>query len=530
MSTESKTAALALLPELATRPLPARKSRHRVVQSVLAMVATVVLLSTLAVPLALARDTGISEQVETPVTVLDVGDRSAYEALAAGTAQDSPAAPVVLSYHDIAPETGDGEYVVTPTDFESHLQMLDLAGYRSLTLQEFLAYREGTFTPPARSFLLTFDDGTAGLWRYADPILERYDMSAVSFLITGSVGTHQPYYLTWPEIQEMAGSGRWEFGSHTDGLHYRTAIDADGTLGGALTHRLDQESEQAYAERVTDDLDRSIDAQTEHGLPAPTVFAYPFSELNDDAVDHDDQAVATTLIAERFEVAFVNAARQPVPLSRRAAAARTVERLEVFTGDSDRDLFTEVTAMTTLPVTPLSLDSAASTDASLLDAGEWSTPARTEAPVRATSTGIAPASGATGFVVAEWAPARTADWTGYTVVARAAGLRGEGRTVGLSVRVGSTQALRVRVSDRQAQVLDSTGDVLSVKDLDHAGEHNLRVRVASASTTVMVDGHTVAQIRVEEGSIPSGGIALDWGTASPSEGYAVVSSLSVAPS
>ena len=557
MSTDPKAAALALLPELTSRPIPPRLRRHRLVQQALALVATVVLLSTLAIPLALARDSGISEQVTTPVTALETADRSAYETYAAAADQDVPTAPVVLSYHDIGPETGDGDYVVTPTDFESQMQMLDLAGYQSLTLEEFLAYRDGTFTPPARSFLLTFDDGTSGLWRYADPILERYDMSAVSFLITGSVGTHQPYYLTWPEVEEMARSGRWQFGSHTDALHYRTPVDADGTPGGALTHRLwdaddetgphasPRETEQAFAERVASDLDRSIVAMTEHGLPAPTVFAYPFSELNDRATDREDQQVATSLIGERFEVAFVNAARQPAPVSRRAAAARTVERLEVFTGDTDRTLFDEVAAMTTLPVTALSLDSGSEdagthgsnthgsgtrATASLVDRREWSTPARDEAPVRATSQGITPAPGTVGYVAAEWAPARTADWTEYTIAARATSLRGDGRTVGLSVRVGSAQPVRVRVSDHQAQVLDGTGDVLSVADLDPGDQHDIRVRVSGTTTTVEVDGATLAEVPVQRGSIATGGFALDWGAASSSAGHAVVTSLSVTPS
>ena len=52
--------------------------------------------------------------------------------------------------------------------------------------------------------MITFDDGTHGLWTHADKILERHGMHGVSFLITGNVGAKRPYYLSWQEIDRMA--------------------------------------------------------------------------------------------------------------------------------------------------------------------------------------------------------------------------------------------------------------------------------------------------------------------------------------
>ena len=68
---------------------------------------------------------------------------------------------------------------------------------------------------PPHSVMITFDDGAKGVWQYADPVLARYDLHATAFIITGFVGTHAPYYMTWDEIAELHDSGRWDIEAHT---------------------------------------------------------------------------------------------------------------------------------------------------------------------------------------------------------------------------------------------------------------------------------------------------------------------------
>ena len=59
-------------------------------------------------------------------------------------------------------------------------------------------------TLPPKPVLITFDDGPKTAWIYADPILaSATGFDAVMFTITGRVGQHQPYYLTWDEIERM---------------------------------------------------------------------------------------------------------------------------------------------------------------------------------------------------------------------------------------------------------------------------------------------------------------------------------------
>ncbi len=282
-----------LLPEWNERPAPRRRARHRFV----------ILLSTL---LSVALVAGIfaasfvynwwvdnhTPQVTTPAGTIAPKDLAVYRAFAAD-APATPPAPVVLTYHDLSPGPDDGRYTVTPDRFEAQMHMLSEAGYRSLTADQFVSYVQGKWQPQGRTVLVTFDDGTSGLWVYADKILERYGLHGVTFLITGSVGTNHPYYLTWRQAQQMHDSGRWDFGSHTAALHVRAPTESDGKDRPVLTNRLDLgegrvETLTAFKARVRADLTASKVAITDHGLPAPRLFAWPFSSLVHRATDPAD--------------------------------------------------------------------------------------------------------------------------------------------------------------------------------------------------------------------------------------------------
>ena len=525
----ARTDALTLLPEVAARPAPEATTRHGVLRVLLAVVASVVLLGTIGIPLALVtHDDGISSRIAPPTTRLDATDLKAYRAAAADDTSGN--APIVLSYHDIRPGADGGEYVISPQRFAAQMQMLDEAGYTSLTLDQFLAYREGTYTPPARSFLLTFDDGTKGLWRYADPILERYGMNALSFVITGSVGTRQPYYLTWAEIRAMHDTGRWSFGSHTDDLHHRVATGPD-SRGGALTHRRWSasptdgssrwESTAAFRARVSHDLDRSVRLMAEHGLPAPTTFSYPFSDLNQTAAG--DLGIVESALDARFHVTFVNAGRDPRPATRRDRDALVVERLEIFAKDTDRSVFDGIRGMSSLSVTE-----ADGAPRDLLDdTTAWRNRERGPAALGIGDDGLQPSTQGGSFVAAGYAPALTTDWVDYVVEARVEGLRKGSRTIAVTAREGSDQPVRLRLSAQQAQVVDADDRVIAVADVRDTGTHTISMTVGAARTVVVLDGRRVGTVPVTREGTSTGGITVDWSAAGATTPG--VSSLSVRP-
>jgi peptidoglycan/xylan/chitin deacetylase (PgdA/CDA1 family) len=175
----------------------------------------------------------------------------------------------VLMYHHVRP--GGGMIAATPAHFESQIARLARAGYTSLTADRFAAHLAGE-PVPEKSVLITFDDGYLDNWLYAHPVLQRYGMHAVMFVVTGWVGDGpvRPHagqegvpdapdhnaskaaladgradqvMARWSEIEAMRKAGTFEFHSHT---HTHTRWDK---VCGADTAQ--------KRERIAEELDRS---------------------------------------------------------------------------------------------------------------------------------------------------------------------------------------------------------------------------------------------------------------------------------
>ncbi len=252
------------------------------VRVLLALVALAVFASPFAYTFYLHyRQQWFGPQLASPAARVPAAELTRFRNAAAAAAHAPPEQPIILAYHDVAWHS-TSQYVVTPAQFAAQMAMLHTAGYHSLTARQIARYVQGG-SVPSRSVAITFDDGTRGLWTYADKVLRRYHLRGISFIITGRVGTHQPYYLTWQEIQRMYSSGNWDFGSHTNDLHHKVPV-TPGRLGDPLTqriwlpreHRL--ESMMEFRTRVQEDLLQSISDMRADHLPRPVLFAYPFSD------------------------------------------------------------------------------------------------------------------------------------------------------------------------------------------------------------------------------------------------------------
>lgn len=89
-------------------------------------------------------------------------------------------------YHHINNHTRN-LVTISPGDFEKQIAYLAHKGYKTLNMAEALAYLRGGRPLHGREVLLTFDDGFLDNWVYAYPILHRYGLKAVLFLVTGFV-------------------------------------------------------------------------------------------------------------------------------------------------------------------------------------------------------------------------------------------------------------------------------------------------------------------------------------------------------
>jgi len=91
----------------------------------------------------------------------------------------------VLMHHHVSPSPG--MITVSPENFESQIAWLADNGWTSLTLAQYADFLAGK-PVPRKSVVITFDDGYLDNWVYAHPILQKYGMHAVVFVVTGWMG------------------------------------------------------------------------------------------------------------------------------------------------------------------------------------------------------------------------------------------------------------------------------------------------------------------------------------------------------
>ncbi|UOQ49858.1 endo-1,4-beta-xylanase [Gracilibacillus caseinilyticus] len=100
------------------------------------------------------------------------------------TAQAASADIPVLLYHRII-ENPSNEWTDTSIEkFEQTMQYLHDHDYQTLSAEQYVKIQDGTEAPPEKSILLTFDDATPDFITNVLPILKKYDMQAVLFVVS----------------------------------------------------------------------------------------------------------------------------------------------------------------------------------------------------------------------------------------------------------------------------------------------------------------------------------------------------------
>lgn len=440
--------------------------------------------------------------------------------LAAERGVDAEAAPagstpVVLAYHDVGPDDRS-RYTVSPEHFDAQLRALREAGYRTLSTREFTDFLRTGRTPAPHTVYLTFDDGTHGLWVHADRILARHRMKAAAYLITGQVGTHRPYYLSWAEIERMAESGRWDFQAHTDLGHTRAAVDAAGHRAPVLANRLWREGEgrmetdREHRRRVEADLDRSDAAFARHGLPRPELFAYPFSErLDEGNLGPRGAAALRELLRERFTATLTNSADRPLPPGPRSFAAGKVQRLEVLRDTTPAALLRDIARR--LPVRPSDVRRPLSRP------GHWRVSGGPARPGLGALTGTDAHPRDTRYVSAAYRPIATADWTTYRLHATAGQLQ-QSAGVSITVRADSEHPTTLWIGRNTAHLTERgpggtrTGPS---RRLEPATTHSVSLDVTPEAVRVVVDGSHRLTLRADwkDPAEGAGGFVLGTGVA-----------------
>jgi len=125
--------------------------------------------------------------------------------------------PILMYHHiEINPRPNDTVYAalyVSPIQLDQQLAYFAAHGINPITFDDLMLALDGKETLPPNPIILTFDDGYQSFYDNAFPLLKKYHMKAVQFVIT-QVET-APAYLNWNEIIELDKSGLVEIGAHT---------------------------------------------------------------------------------------------------------------------------------------------------------------------------------------------------------------------------------------------------------------------------------------------------------------------------
>lgn len=175
-------------------------------------------------------------------------------------------------YHQVAevPREIDPLGLAMPPDqFEQQMGYLADKGFRCLSLAEAVQYLQNDRHTPARSFVLTFDDGYKDVHSMACPILEKFGFTATVFLVAsrmssmsnwwGKDGARSGQLMAWEEAGDLAKRG-FILGSHTRSHPFLNKLDDQAAFSELRSSKL----------LLEDKLGLRID-----------FFSFPYSDASD---------------------------------------------------------------------------------------------------------------------------------------------------------------------------------------------------------------------------------------------------------
>lgn len=166
-----------------------------------------------------------------------------------------------LTYHHIqdkvsAKEKNQLTLTVETETFRSQMEYLKARGYRTLGMEELIAFFDREVPVPKGSVLLTFDDGYDDFYKNALPVLNELGLKATIFISTGLMDN--PGYLSWEEISQ-ATPAAYLFANHT------------------WSHK----NMQTAKDKVEFEIGTADTQLSERGLNNPKVFAFTYGLVGD---------------------------------------------------------------------------------------------------------------------------------------------------------------------------------------------------------------------------------------------------------
>ena len=205
---------------------------------------------------------------------------------------------VTLTFHDVRDDvarTGDRDvYAISTKNLAQYFAWIQEEGWHPIRLEDVWQARQKKKPLPAKSVLLTFDDGALSSYTRVFPLLKQYDFPAVFAIPTSWINgntkdAYQAYgehnLMNWDQMREMQQSGLTEFVSHSDNMHKGIVANPQNSMQPAAITReyspmfSNYESDEAYSDRVFSDLKRSKETlDLELGINSLAIF-WPYGAV-----------------------------------------------------------------------------------------------------------------------------------------------------------------------------------------------------------------------------------------------------------
>ncbi|GAE93918.1 endo-1,4-beta-xylanase A precursor [Gracilibacillus boraciitolerans JCM 21714] len=200
------------------------------------------------------------------VFILLVQPALSIPAVHAAAKEDIP----VLLYHRIM-ENPTNEWTDTSiTKFSKTMEYLHDNGYQTLTAEQYVSILEGNETAPEKPILLTFDDATPDFITNALPILEKYDMKAVLFVISDWID--KDYSMSKSQLDSLIDKPNISIQNHTFD-HSDKKWGGNGVGNNSTITEAD----------ATEQIEKANLYLKELTGQDPILMAYPYGSYNDTA-------------------------------------------------------------------------------------------------------------------------------------------------------------------------------------------------------------------------------------------------------
>jgi peptidoglycan/xylan/chitin deacetylase (PgdA/CDA1 family) len=164
-------------------------------------------------PAALSKNSSEQTQAVASATPSAAGAPSASPSAApviSKPAVDQNAQVVIFGYHRFVNVVKRPDTEITPALFEQQMTELKNKGIAVIPMQDFLAWRRGEKAIPAKSAIITFDDGWKSQYEVAWPILKKFNYPVTLFIYTEGI---RPGHfsggesMSWEMLAEMRDAG-----------------------------------------------------------------------------------------------------------------------------------------------------------------------------------------------------------------------------------------------------------------------------------------------------------------------------------